>query len=284
MTDRYAIIGNPVQHSKSPEIHTEFAREMAQDIVYERLLAPLDGFVQTVDAFRTAHKLNAAGVNVTVPFKVEAFRYANKLTLRALRGGAVNTLKFEGTVVVGDNTDGVGLCADIERNLGFQMAGARVLVMGAGGAVRGVMGNLLDASPGLLAITNRSLDKAEAIAVQFGGVAKNKGKDKIRVMSLGELPRQQFDLIINATSASLSESLPLVPTASFAPDALAYDMMYGKGRTPFLALAASAGARTADGLGMLIEQAAEAFYVWRGLRPSTAPVLAMLRKRLGNAT
>ena len=281
MTDRYAIIGNPVEHSKSPEIHAEFARQMGQDIVYERLFAPLDGFVQTVDAFLNAYKLNAAGVNVTVPFKVEAFRYANRLTPRALRGGAVNTLKFEGATVLGDNTDGVGLCADIERNLGFQIAGARVLVMGAGGAARGVVGNLLDARPGLLAITNRSIDKAEAISAQFGGTEHNQGNNKIRVMSLGELPRQQFDLIINATSASLSERLPLVPTASFAPDALAYDMMYGKGQTPFLALAASTGARTADGLGMLIEQAAEAFYVWRGLRPSTSSVLAMLRKQLG---
>jgi len=299
MTYRYAIIGNPVAHSRSPDIHREFARETTQSISYERLLSPLDGFVKTVTAFRsaaTAEISPAAGVNVTVPFKIDAFNYATELTPRALRGGAVNTLKFMGATVLGDNTDGVGLCADIERNLGFNIAGARVLVMGAGGAVRGVMGHLWDASPALLAITNRTLSKAESVAKQFNDAmdttdikdrsadhsSEPRRKEKIRVIGLKELPTQQFDLIINATSASLAESLPLVPVASFAPNALAYDMMYGKGQTPFLRLAASAGARTADGLGMLVEQAAESFYVWHGLRPSTTPVLAILRAQLAN--
>ena len=285
MTYRYAIIGNPVSHSKSPDIHREFAREMGLSISYEHLLSPLDGFIQTVGAFRSAGLLPAAGANITMPFKIDAYNYATELTARALRGGAVNTLKFDGANILGDNTDGVGLCADIERNLGFKITGARVLVMGAGGAVRGVLGNLWDASPALLAITNRTFIKAEAIAKQFNdakssGAGAGDNKEKIRVMALKELPAQQFDLIINATSASLAESLPLVPVASFAPGALAYDMMYGKGQTPFLMLAASASARTADGLGMLVEQAAESFYVWHGLRPSTVPVLAMLRAQL----
>ena len=272
MTDRYAIIGNPVAHSKSPEIHAEFARETRQNLSYERVLAPLDNFRQAINAWRNS---GAAGANITLPFKLEAFEFATERTARARRGGAVNTLKFNSGKIIGDNTDGVGLCRDIVDNLGFPIAGKRVLLLGAGGAAHGVAGALLDAAPSLLAITNRTLHKAEAIVEHLAG---NDTVRNFRVLPLAALPASRFDLIINATSASLSDSLPLVPTSSFAEGCLAYDMMYGMAQTPFLMLAANSGARTADGLGMLVEQAAESFMLWRGVRPSTAPVLAMLRQ------
>lgn len=292
--DHYAVIGHPVAHSKSPEIHAAFAQQTGQAISYVRLLAPLDGFAQTVDALRAerrevAHEeaigahggasrsARCGGANITVPFKLDAFRYATEFTPRALRAGAVNTLKFDGAVALGDITDGVGLITDIEKNLGFALSGARILLLGAGGAARGVLGNLLDADPSLLAVTNRTIDKAESIASQFNNA--NQGI-KICVMALPDLPKQSFDLIINATSASLSDNLPPVPMSCFAGSstrpALAYDMMYGR-ETPFLKLAAAAGARAADGLGMLVEQAAESFYLWRGIRPNTAPVMAFMR-------
>ncbi|HEX9392956.1 MAG TPA: shikimate dehydrogenase [Usitatibacteraceae bacterium] len=274
MTDRYAVIGHPVAHSKSPEIHAAFAHETRQDLSYERVLAPLDKFRQTVSAWRDSA---AAGANITLPFKLEAFEFATVRTARASRGGAVNTLKFEGAEIIGDNTDGVGLCRDIVDNLGFAIVGKRVLLVGAGGAAHGVAGALLDAGPALLAITNRTLGKAEAIVEQLkltGG-----GPDcEFRALELAALPAARFDLIINATSASLNANLPLVPVSCFAEGSLAYDMMYGMTATPFLKLAANSGARTADGLGMLVEQAAESFALWRGLRPSTVPVLAMLRQ------
>jgi shikimate dehydrogenase len=272
MTDRYAVIGHPVAHSKSPEIHAAFARETHQDLSYERVLAPLDKFRQTISAWRDS---GAAGANITLPFKLEAFEFATVRTARASRGGAVNTLKFEGAEIVGDNTDGVGLCRDIVDNLGFAIAGKRVLLVGAGGAAHGVAGALLDAGPALLAITNRTLGKAEAIVEQLTG---DGASCEFRALELAALPAARFDLIINATSASLNANLPLVPVSCFAEYSLAYDMMYGMTETPFLKLAANSGARTADGLGMLVEQAAESFTLWRGLKPSTAPVLAMLRQ------
>ncbi len=293
--DYYAVIGNPVAHSKSPEIHAAFAHQTGQAISYVRLLAPLDGFSQTVDTFRTEHPEvidanggadsvgRCGGANITVPFKLDAFRYATELTPRARRAGAVNTLKFDGAIVLGDITDGVGLCSDLEKNLGFSLEGARILMLGAGGAARGVLGNLLDANPSLLAITNRTINKAEAVAAQFNDANNS---TKICVLTLSDLPKHSFDLIINATSASLSDDLPLVPISCFAGSgtrpALAYDMMYGR-ETPFLKLSASAGARSSDGLGMLVEQAAESFYLWRGIRPNTAPVLAFLRNKARQA-
>ena len=277
MTDRYAIFGNPVAHSKSPQIHAEFARETGQDISYQHSLVEREDFSRAVDAFRLS---GAAGANVTVPFKVQAYHCATELTPRARRCGAVNTLKFDGATILGDNTDGLGLCADLDRNLRFMLADTRILVIGAGGAARGVMGNLVDARPKLLVVTNRSIRNAEAITQQFNDAANI----NIRVMPVTELPLHQFDLIINATSTSLTNELPPVPPASFTAQTLAYDMVYGRGQTPFLVLAANAGARTADGLGMLVEQAAESFLLWRGVRPNTAPVLAMLRKQLAHDT
>ncbi len=269
MTDRYAVIGHPVLHSRSPEIHAAFARECGMDIQYERLLAPLTGFVATVNAFRDS---GASGANVTLPFKLEAFAYASAATARAARGGSVNTLSFIGEKIIGDNTDGVGLCRDIVQNLGQSLQGARILLIGAGGAARAVVGALLDCQPEALAITNRTAAKAQAIMKDFSA------EKSLCVLGLAELPARRFDVLVNATSASLTASLPLLPPSCFDKNTLAYDMMYGKGLTPFLALAANAGARTADGLGMLVEQAAEAFYVWRGVRPSTAPVIALLKK------
>ena len=274
MTDRYAVIGHPVAHSRSPEIHAAFAREAGQTIVYDRLLAPLDGFLATVEVFRAS---GALGANVTLPFKLEAYGYANELTERARQAGAVNTLKFDGAHILGDNTDGVGLCRDIVDNLEVPISGARILLIGAGGAARGVLGPLISAGPQTIAITNRTFSKADAIAKYFSSLGP------IKAVSAGDLALQRFDILINATSASLSHSLPPVPVSCFQPGVLAYDMMYGEGPTPFMALAASAGARVADGLGMLVQQAAEAYFVWRGVRPATARVMAQLRAHTRSA-
>jgi shikimate dehydrogenase len=268
MPDQYAVIGNPVAHSKSPQIHAEFARQTAQDLTYERLLAPIDGFVATVEAFRARGGL---GVNVTLPFKGEAFGYATRLSERARAAQAVNTLRFEGGAIFGDNTDGAGLVNDLARNLGRSILARRVLLLGAGGAARGVIGPLLQQQPAQLVLANRTLDKARQLAHDFGS--------RLEASSYAALSPRQFDLVINATSASLAGALPPLPPGVFAPGALAYDMMYGKGETPFLAFARAEGAAMlADGIGMLAEQAAESFFVWRGVRPDTGPVLKLLRE------
>ena len=268
MTDRYAVIGNPVAHSKSPFIHAEFARQTGQDLRYEALLAPLDGFAQAVDAFRRS---GGKGLNVTLPFTLEAFRLAQDLSARAQLAQAVNTLKFEGDACFGDNTDGVGLTRDIVHNLGCAVAARRLLLMGAGGAARGVIGPLLEQHPACLTVVNRTPEKGYQLARQFAQLGP------IAATSYPELAGSQFDLIINATSSSLTEDMPPLPTGVFAPGALAYDMMYSKHPSPFLRFASQAGARVADGLGMLVEQAAESFYIWRGVRPDSQPVLALLR-------
>jgi shikimate dehydrogenase len=266
MTDRYAVVGNPVAHSKSPLIHAEFARQTGQDMAYDRLLAPLDGFAETVEAFRIA---GGKGLNVTVPFKEQAFRYATRRTARAEAAGAVNTLKFDEGSVLGDNTDGAGMVRDLTANLKQSLAGKRILLMGAGGAARGVLGPLLAEHPAALALANRTVDKAQQLAELFGG--------EFATSSYEALAGQRFDIIINATAASLKGELPPLPDELFNPGALAYDMMYGT-ETPFMAWARTHGAaQIADGLGMLVEQAAESFYLWRGMRPDTAPVLRMLR-------
>jgi len=272
MTDRYCVLGNPVAHSRSPAIHARFAAQCRQDLVYEALLAPLDGFTETVRQFVAT---GGKGANVTVPFKEEAFRLCTRRSARAERAGAVNTLAFAGGEIHGDNTDGAGLVRDIEANLGFVLAGKRVLLLGAGGAARGVIAPLLACRPLSLFVANRSAGKAEVLARQFSDLAAVDAGDFAKTAG------RQFDAVINATSASLAgEALPL-PAGIFAADSLAYDMMYGKGETPFLALARAQGAaQLADGLGMLVEQAAEAFLVWRGMRPDSAPVLAALREQL----
>lgn len=270
MTDRYAVIGNPIAHSKSPAIQAAFARQCGQDLVYETILGPLDGFAVAVEAFRQA---GGRGINVTVPFKLEALELADQPTERARQAGAVNTLRFDPDGVFGDNTDGIGLVRDIRDRLDFPLRGKRILILGAGGAARGVVLPLLEEGPAELAIANRSVAKAEALKTQFApfGVLVAGG--------FADFASGSFDLVINATSASLGgESLSL-PAGLFAPGALAYDMVYGKGATPFMRDAQTQGAaRIADGLGMLVAQAAESFFLWRGVRPDTAPVLAMLQE------
>ena len=266
MPDIYAVFGNPVAHSKSPLIHAAFARQTGQDMTYSALLAPLDGFRESVAEFR---KGGASGANVTVPFKEQAYALATRHTPRALAAGAVNTLKFEVDGILGDNTDGAGLVRDLIVNLGVVIAGKRILLMGAGGAARGVIQPLLDQQPAQLFIVNRTPEKAIDLACAFGaGGVRGGGYAALS----GE-----FDVVINATAASLANDLPPLPDTIFAPDALAYDMMYGRD-TPFLAFARAHGARAADGLGMLVEQAAEAFNLWRGVRPDTATVIRSLRE------
>lgn len=265
MADRYAVIGNPVAHSKSPWIHAEFARATGQSIEYIRIEAPLDAFARTVAAFRAS---GGRGANVTVPFKGEAFALATAQSDRARMARAANTLRFDGEAeIFGDNTDGAGLVADLERNLGFTIAGRRVLLAGAGGAAQGVAGPLLGAGAASLAIANRSAERARALAARFAP-ARGGGYEAFA----GE----RFDLVVNATSAGLAGEMPALPEGVLAPGVLAYEMVYGR-ETPFLAAARAAGACAVDGLGMLVEQAAESFLVWRGVRPPTAAVLAALR-------
>jgi shikimate dehydrogenase len=269
MSDRYGVFGNPVGHSRSPAIHAAFAAARHQDLVYEAILAPLDGFAASVRAFVEA---GGRGANVTLPFKQEACRLATRLTARARLAGAVNTLSFDGPEWLGDNTDGAGLLRDLTHNLGCPIAGMRVLLLGAGGAARGVLGPLLAAGPRRLVIANRT----EALAHELAARMANAGE--VSGCSHAQLAGQSFDVLINATSASLAGAPLPLPDGLFASGSLAYDMMYGDGQTPFLRLAGRCGAaRLADGLGMLVEQAAEAFCLWRGVRPATAPVLAMLR-------
>jgi shikimate dehydrogenase len=269
--DRYAVIGNPVAHSKSPLIQEAFARATGQRMRYERLLAPLDGFVATV---RTFAEGNGLGLNVTIPFKLQAFALARESSPRAQAARACNTLAWRGDHWFGDNTDGAGLVRDLTYNLGETIAGRKVLVLGAGGAARGIAGALLAERPLQLAIANRTHAKAVELAAQFerGG--------PISAEPLASLSGQQFDIVVNATSLGLGTSVPegLWPHELFTPQALAYDLIYADQTTPFLQWARTEGAaRTADGLGMLIEQAAEGFYLWRGVRPDTDPVFGLLR-------
>ncbi|SFE97843.1 shikimate dehydrogenase [Nitrosomonas sp. Nm166] len=271
MLDSYAVIGNPVSHSKSPLIHAAFAQQTHQSMQYTAILAPLDAFQATVANFR---QQGGKGLNVTVPFKLDAFQLATRLTERATIAQAVNTLKFENDEMLGDNTDGAGLVRDIESNLGISIATKRILLMGAGGAARGVILPLLQQRPSLLAIANRTPRKAEALMEQFedyGNIYP------YHFMSLNE----HFDIIINATSASLQGTLPELPGNIFTHAVLAYDMMYGREPTHFLKFAQLNGVcQVADGIGMLVEQAAESFFLWRGIRPQTKPVIAMLKSQL----
>ena len=268
MSDRYAVIGNPVAHSKSPWIHGEFARATGQDIEYLRLEAPLDAFGRTVDEFRTA---GGKGANVTLPFKEEAFRYCAEVSPRARAAQAVNTLIFDSAGARGDNTDGAGLLRDLTANLGRAIAGRRILLMGAGGAARGVLGPLAEAGAARIVIANRTPAKAaELVACHPGAPLEACGYEA--------LAGESFDLVINATSAGLGGGVVVLPEGIFRPGTLAYEMVYGRD-TPFLAFARAAGAAACDGTGMLVEQAAESFFLWRGVRPQTAPVIAALRAR-----
>jgi shikimate dehydrogenase len=275
MTDHYCVFGHPVSHSKSPAIHAAFAEQTGQDIAYTAIEAPRDDFP---GAWRAFVAEGGRGANVTVPFKEAAFRLCDILSGRARRAGAVNTLVLGGNrrsndfKVYGDTTDGIGLVRDLDRH-GVALAGARILVLGAGGAVRGVLEPLLAEGPATLRVANRTAAKAEALAADFRDLGEIAGGGFDSV----EGP---YDLVINGTSASLAGDLPPLPDSLFAEGATAYDMMYGAEPTVFLRWAAERGAQTVDGLGMLVEQAAESFFQWRARRPDTAPVLAALRRAL----
>lgn len=272
MTDRYGVMGHPVAHSKSPFIHASFAAQTSQDLVYEAIHVEPGGFVAAVDAFRLS---GGKGLNVTLPFKQEAFTLSQTVSERARRAEAVNTLCFGAEGARGDNTDGVGLVRDLVSNLGIEIRSRRILLVGAGGAARGVLGPLLDEGPSELVVANRTLSRARALSEAF--------RDQGPVDSAGfdALDGRAFDLVINATSAEVSGELPAVPGSALAKRGVVYDMMYGAGPTGFVRWGQAAGARvSADGLGMLVEQAAESFFIWRGVRPETAPVLEALRRSL----
>ena len=273
--DQYVVIGNPVAHSKSPAIHAQFAAQTGESIAYERLAAPLDDFAACVQHFMQS---GGCGANVTVPFKLEAFALATQLTPRAQAAGAVNTLSFEDGRIVGDNTDGVGLVRDIVYNAGVVLEGRRILLLGAGGAARGVVMPLLAERPQQLVVANRTFARAQELAQSFPAAAS-----VLKAAAFDDLSGQ-FDVIINATSASLSADLPAVPATLFGPQVFVYDMMYAATPTVFMQWAAQHGARVRDGLGMLVEQAAESFFVWRGARPDTAPVYAALRAQLAGVS
>lgn len=273
MTDKYAVIGNPIDHSKSPQIHTAFAKQSGQDINYEAVLAPLDGFSAAIKNLITQ---GYKGANVTVPFKFEAFQLCDDLTERARSAGAVNTLLFKQNKIFGDNTDGLGLVTDIVKNLNVTINKRSVLLMGAGGAAYGVVLPLLEAGAEL-SVANRTVQKAEELANKFNLVS-----DKfthVYASSYASFKDKGFNIVINATSSGLTDELPAISSTNFSRSALAYDMMYGR-ETAFKKLAdgcQSKNVKFADGLGMLVEQAAEAFYLWRGVRPETASIIAMLR-------
>ena len=271
MTDRYAVIGNPIAHSRSPLIHRAFADQTGQDLSYEALLGPLDTFTPFVREFFAA---GGRGLNVTLPFKEQAYALSDVLSKRAQQAGAVNTLmRGKDDRIYGDNTDGIGIVRDMTHNHGWMLQGKRVLIIGAGGAVRGVMGPLLAAGIASLRVVNRTPEKAATLAALF------QGEGDVSAVRYEDIPADSVDILINGSSASLSGELPPLPAGILAEGACAYDMAYGKGELPFMAWARAQGAaRVSDGLGMLVEQAAESFYIWRHVRPETAPVLAMMRE------
>ena len=273
MADQYAVIGNPVEHSLSPAIHAAFARATGQDVSYGKIFAPLDGFAA---AARKFFGDGGKGLNVTLPFKRQAWELVESRAGYALDAEAVNAIKLENGKLAGHNTDGIGLVADLERNLHFELKGRRILLMGAGGASYGVVHPILDRKPGALVVANRTLERAVRLVAHFqklrGGAA-----GILSAQPYGGLVSSQFDLVVNATSAGLANEMPPLPGTAFARGALAYDMVYGK-TTPFMRFAAERGAKAVDGLGMLVEQAAESFLIWRGVRPATQPVIDMLKK------
>lgn len=268
MTDRYAVIGNPIEQSKSPQIHAAFARQTGDDISYGRVLGDLDGFEGDLDRFFAG---GGRGLNVTVPFKERAFRRADELSKRARAAGAVNTLSLTPAGLHGDNTDGVGLVRDLSCNFHFDFAGAAVLLLGAGGAVRGVLRPLVDEKPARLVIANRTASKAHALADALAN-------DAVSACGLHQLGGQRFDLIINGTGAGLDAQVPAIPDDCLARDGWTYDMFYADEPTAFVDWGRRHGAgRALDGLGMLVEQAAESFFLWRGVMPETGGVIASLR-------
>ncbi|PRY06986.1 shikimate dehydrogenase [Paraburkholderia sp. BL25I1N1] len=272
MSDRYAVIGNPIGHTKSPLIHGLFAEETGQDMTYGAIEAPLEPANAFENTVRTFIAAGGKGMNVTAPFKLQAFAIADERSERATLAGAVNAMKFENGRIVAENFDGVGLVRDIEINLHQPIAGKRVLVLGAGGAVRGALLPFIAARPAQLVIANRHVEKAKALVEQVAADATLTACGYAELKSM-----EQFDLVVNATSASLTGQLPPVPPTVFSAGSTAYELAYGKGLTPFLRLARNAGAQgIADGVGMLVEQAAEAFAWWRGARPCTRAIIDRL--------
>ncbi len=273
MTDHYAVMGNPITHSKSPQIHALFAQQTQQQLIYEAILVPLDGFADAVAEFRAG---GGKGLNITVPFKQEAWALAAEHTERARRAGAVNTLWFrdDGTTLA-DTTDGIGLVRDLTLNHHISLAAKRVLILGAGGAVRGVLEPILAEHPVSVVVANRTASKAHELALLFAGLGSISG------CGFDELRGQQFDLVINGTAASLAGEVPPLPDDLLANNASCYDMMYGATPTAFQCWATARGTvHSLDGLGMLVEQAAEAFTLWRGVRPETGAVIRALRQSL----
>ncbi len=270
MTDRYAVIGNPIAHSKSPLIHQQFAAQTGQDMSYEKILGDLEYFADDVRGFFAA---GGKGLNVTVPFKEQAWRLVDELSPRADSAEAVNTLMLgEGGGIRGDNTDGIGLVRDLQQNHGFVLSGSRVLLLGAGGASRGVVRPLLEQQPSCLVIANRTASRAVEMAAKLQSFGAVSG------CGLDELTGQEFDLIVNATAAGLSGQVPDIPGGCLGKNTWVYDMMYASKPTAFVQWGREHGALQAlDGLGMLVEQAAESFYLWRGVRPDTRTVIEDLR-------
>ncbi|MFN9677639.1 MAG: shikimate dehydrogenase [Betaproteobacteria bacterium] len=265
---RYAVVGNPIQHSLSPQIHALFADKCRQQMTYEKLLAPLDGFEEFALGLRD---VGYAGLNVTIPFKLDAAKLADELAPRARLAGAVNTLKFDGDAIFGDNTDGIGFVRDVQGRLKFALQDAAVLILGAGGGVRGLIGALLEEKPRWIAVANRTHGRAQELADEFG----------VEALTFDEVPAEHFDLVINGTPTGLHAQAPNIDPETFDDCTLAYDLVYDAHPTPFMELARRGGATVvSDGLGMLIEQAAEAFLVWRGVRPETLPVYRELRRGL----
>lgn len=272
MTDQYAVIGNPIGHTKSPLIHSLFAEATRQAMAYTAIEGPLEpeqAFAETVRAFIAS---GGKGMNITAPFKLKAFEMADERSERATLAGAVNAMKFENGRILAENFDGIGLVRDIEFNLNLPLAGKRVLMLGAGGAARGALLPFLAAHPAEMVIANRDITKARALASQVGP------ESALVACSYGDLEAMgRFDLVVNATSASLTGELPPVPPSVFSPSGTAYELAYGKRLTPFLRMARNAGVHgIADGVGMLVEQAAEAFAWWRGVRPETKEVIDRL--------
>lgn len=267
----FAVFGNPIRHSKSPQIHSLFAEQFNIDIEYRAIEAPLDGFADAVSSFRDE---GAGGCNITVPFKQEAWQLADRRSGRAEMAGAVNTFHFEENGdIFGENTDGVGLLRDLTLNLDTTIFQKRILVVGAGGAVRGILGPLIEQAPNTLALANRTVAKAVELAKIFSTIGP------VEPYGLNELKDQQFDIVINGTAASLLGEVPPLPDTIFSEDAMAYDLMYSSRPTAFMQWAKSNGAgRVSDGLGMLVEQAAESFALWMGERPDTEGVIKVLRQ------
>jgi len=273
--DRYAVLGNPVAHSQSPFIHAEFARQTGQNLEYTRVLCAMDGFAEAVRAFAES---GARGCNITMPFKFQAAALAAVVTPRATLAQAANVLRFDATGWLADNTDGIGLVRDLQGNGGAPLRGQRLLLIGAGGAAAGVLGPLLDAQPAELTVVNRTPDKAVALVQRHAALADARGV----MLSAGSLHEAGagYDVVLNGSTTSLGGLAAPVHERVLRPGTLALDMMYGPAARPFMAWAEAHGALPRDGLGMLVEQAAEAFFLWRGVRPETAQVLQRLRQHL----